>query len=94
MYSQVKFALTRAHPIILVPANTLLANSQGTRVVVVSEDGHAHFVPVQVGRDLGTEVEIMTGLKGSESLITNPADTLTEGQALRVQSQTPKEKKG
>jgi RND family efflux transporter MFP subunit len=94
MYSQVKFALTRAHATILVPGNTLLANSQGTRVVVVSEDGRAHFVPVQVGRDLGTEVEIVTGLKGSERLITNPADTLNEGQALRVQSETPKEKKG
>jgi RND family efflux transporter MFP subunit len=94
MYSQVKFALPRAHATILVPANTLLANSQGTRVVIVSQDGHAHFVPVQVGRDLGTEVEIMTGLKGSERLITNPPDTLTEGQPLRIQSESPKEKKG
>ena len=94
MYSQVKFALGRAHATILAPANTLLANSQGTRVVVVTEDGRAHFVPVQVGRDLGTEIEIITGLRGSERLITNPADTLTEGQAVRVQSETPKEKKG
>jgi RND family efflux transporter MFP subunit len=94
MYSQVKFSLTRVHATILVPANALLANSQGTRVVVVSEDGRAHFVPVQVGRDLGTDVEIVAGLKGTERLITNPADTLTEGQALRVQSDTPKEKKG
>jgi hypothetical protein len=43
---------------------------------------------------LGTEIEIITGLRGSERLITNPADTLTEGQAVRVQSETPKEKKG
>ncbi len=94
MYSQVKFALSRAQTIILVPANTVAANSQGTRVVVLTQDGHAHFVPVQLGRDLGTEVEILNGLKGSERLITNPADTLTEGQRLRVQSETPKEKKG
>jgi RND family efflux transporter MFP subunit len=94
MYSQVKFALPRAHRTVLVPANTLLANSQGTRVVIVGADDRAHYVPVQVGRDLGTEVEIMTGLTGAERLVTNPADTLTEGQAVRIESGAPKEKKG
>ena len=94
MYAQVKFALSRGHGTILAPGNALLANSQGTRVVAVGADGRAHYMPVQVGRDMGTEVEILTGLTGSEQVITNPADTLTEGQAVRIESGAPKEKKG
>ena len=93
MYAQIKFVLPRSYPTIVVPANALLANSFGTRVVVVGSDNRAHYRPVQVGRDLGTDVEILTGLTGTERLITNPADTLTEGQAVRVQSEKPGEKK-
>jgi RND family efflux transporter MFP subunit len=86
MYASVKFALTRPRPAIVAPGNALVVNSQGTRVVVLEGDGRAHYVPVQVGRDLGSEVEILTGLKGSEQLITNPPDTLGEGQRVEVQS--------
>jgi RND family efflux transporter MFP subunit len=92
MYSQVKFALPRTRPIILVPGNTIVANSGGTRVVTVGSDDRAHYAPVQLGRDLGTEVEIVTGLTGKERLVMNPADTLTEGQQVQVQSNAAKEK--
>jgi RND family efflux transporter MFP subunit len=94
MYAQVKFVLPRSHPTLLVPGNALLANSLGTRVVIVGSDGRAHYKPVQVGRDFGADVEILTGITGSERLITNPPDTLTEGQAVRIPSAEPKEKKG
>ena len=98
MYAQVKFTLTRSHTNVVVPGNALVSNSQGTRVVSVTSDDHAHYLDVQVGRDLGSEVEILNGLTGSERLISNPADTLVEGQPVRIQSssqqsQASKEKK-
>jgi multidrug efflux pump subunit AcrA (membrane-fusion protein) len=82
----------------LIPGNALLANSQGTRVVRI-DGGRAHFVPVTVGRDFGSEIEILSGLSGSEQVVTNPVDTLTEGQQVQIippAPQTPneKEKKG
>jgi len=93
MYSQVTFSLPRARAIILVPGNTVVANSRGTHVVTIGAGDRAHYVPVQLGRDLGTEVEILTGLMGSERLVTNPADTLAEGQQVLLQRDAPKEKK-
>jgi RND family efflux transporter MFP subunit len=92
MYSQVKFALPRARAIILVPGNTVVANSRGTQVVTIVND-RAHCVPVQLGRDLGTEIEILMGLAGSERLVTNPADTLAEGQQVQLPQDAPKEKR-
>lgn len=97
MYAEVKFVLPRNHPTILVPGNALLANSQGTRVVKVDGDKRAHFVTVQVGRDMGSQIEILSGLSGSEQVVTNPADTLTEGQQVQIippASQTNEEKRG
>jgi multidrug efflux pump subunit AcrA (membrane-fusion protein) len=93
MYSQVKFTLPRTRATIVVPGNTVVANSSGTRVVIVGGDQRVHYVPVQLGRDLGSQIEILTGLIGGEHLVTNPPDILAEGQQVRLQSGTSKEKK-
>jgi RND family efflux transporter MFP subunit len=84
MYAEIKFKLPRSHPVVLIPGSALLANAQGTRVVRIDSNGRAHLVPVQVGRDLGTEVEILSGLAGSENLANNPPDNLIENQQVNV----------
>jgi RND family efflux transporter MFP subunit len=93
MYAQVKFTLPRTRSITIVPGNAVVANAQGTRVVAVTPDEHIHFVPVELGRDLGSEVEVTSGLTGSERIVTNPVDTLTEGQAVKTNSSEEKGKK-
>ena len=84
MYAQVKFEVKRSAPTILVPGNAVVANAQGTRVVTVSDRNLVRYVDVQLGRDMGTEVEVLVGLTGSERLVTNPADTLSNGQEVRT----------
>jgi RND family efflux transporter MFP subunit len=84
MYAQVKFALQRSHPVVLIPGSALVANAQGTRVAQVGPDRHVHLITVQTGRDLGTEVEILSGLSGAEAVINNPPDNLSEGQQVNV----------
>ena len=84
MYAEVKFTLPRSHPVVLIPGSALVANAQGTRVAQVAGDHRVHLITVQAGRDLGTEVEIVSGLSGSEELINNPPDNLTEGQQVNV----------
>ncbi len=68
---------------VLIPGSALIANAQGTRVAQV-RNGRVHLVTVQSGRDLGTEVEVLAGLTGSEKVINNPPDNLTEGQQVNV----------
>ena len=84
MYAQVTFEMTRANPPVMVPANTLVTNSGGTQVVTVTQDQTVRYQKVEIGRDYGTEVEIMAGLAANELLITNPTDDLQEG--TRVQA--------
>jgi multidrug efflux pump subunit AcrA (membrane-fusion protein) len=84
MYAEVKFTLPRSHPVVLIPGSALLANAQGTRVAQVGQDRRVHLLTVQAGRDLGTEVEILSGLNGSEEVINNPPDNLAEGQPVNV----------
>jgi RND family efflux transporter MFP subunit len=89
MYAEVEFTLPRNHAIVLIPGSALIANAQGTRVASVDRGRRVHFKTVQVGRDLGTEVEILSGLAGSEDVINNPPDNLTDGQPVNVLNAVP-----
>jgi RND family efflux transporter MFP subunit len=84
MYAEVKFTLPRSHPIALIPGSALVANAQGTKVARIEPDRRVHLVTVQVGRDLGTEVEILSGLSGSEDLVNNPPDNLGDGHQVNL----------
>jgi RND family efflux transporter MFP subunit len=92
MYAEVKFTLPRSHPVVLIPGSALVANAEGTKVAQVQVDKRVHLIAVQPGRDLGTQVEILSGLNGSEQVINNPPDNLTEGQQVNV-TRTPQEGK-
>lgn len=73
----------------IVPATSLMFRSEGLRLATVNEN-KAALLPVTVGRDFGTEVEIISGLTGNESIIVNPLDSLLPGQQVRI-SQTAAE---
>jgi hypothetical protein len=61
----------------------LLFRSEGLRVAVV-RDNKAELIPVTLGRDFGSDVEVLVGLNGDENLVVNPPDSLVSGQQLRL----------
>ena len=83
LYSQVKFDMIATNAPILIPANALQMTSQGAQVVVVEADQRIRFVPITLGRDYGTTLEVASGLTGQELAITNPNDRLRDGQKVR-----------
>jgi RND family efflux transporter MFP subunit len=82
-YVFVHFKLDKQVPSVVVPANTLLFRAQGLQVAVVRE-GQAQLVPVTIGRDYGTTVEIMTGIQPGDQIIVAPSDSLTSGTRVRI----------
>ena len=83
-YGQVHFALQIKASLLSVPVNALLFRAEGTRAAVVGSDGKVKLKPVTIGRDYGTEVEILSGINPDDSLILNPSDSLEEGQQVNV----------
>jgi hypothetical protein len=61
----------------------LLFRSEGLRVGVV-RNGHAELVPITIGRDFGTTVEVVAGLHSTDQVIVNPSDSLTSGSRVQV----------
>src|ERR1700723_1466927 len=72
---------------LIIPANTLLFRSEGLRVGVVRGD-QAELVPITIGRDYGSTVEVINGLKPTDQVIVNPSDSLTAGTPVRMAAQT------
>jgi len=85
-YAEVHLKLPSATSTVVIPVTSLIFRSEGLRIGVV-RNGHAALIPITLGRDFGTEVEVISGLDGSEKVITNPPDSLVEGQEVR--SATP-----
>ena len=87
-YAEVHFKLASGASTFTLPVNTLLFRSEGLQVGVL-RDGRAVLVPIVLGRDFGTEVEVVSGLDGSEWVITNPPDSLVSGGEVRIAPQAP-----
>jgi hypothetical protein len=43
-----------------------------------------HFIPVDIGQDMGDRVDISQGLHGGETLVSNPSDLLSDGQKVSI----------
>jgi RND family efflux transporter MFP subunit len=68
---------------VTIPSNTLLFRREGLEVGVV-RNGKAELVPVKIGRDYGSAVEIVSGLQTSDAVILDPADSLISGTLVQV----------
>ena len=91
-YAQVHFDITTDHPPLVIPGNALIFRAQGTQVGIVDPDtGTVHLQDIKIGRDFGTKLEVIEGLKEDDSVILNPSDSLTDGAKVQVttQSQAP-----
>jgi len=82
-YVFVHLKLPKQIATVTVPANTLLFRAEGLQVAVVRE-GRAQLVPVTIGRDYGTTVEISAGLQPADQVIVAPSDSLTSGTRVRI----------
>ncbi len=83
-YAQVDLSVPRKDPPLVIPADTLVVRSDGPQVAAVSADGTIHFTRIQLGRDFGDRLEVLSGLKEGQELAVNPSDLIREG--VRVQA--------
>ena len=79
MYAQVDLSSPRTNAPLLVPGDALIVRGDGTQVAVVRPDSTVHLQKIQVGRDYGDRLEILSGLQMGDRIIANPGDNAREG---------------
>jgi RND family efflux transporter MFP subunit len=72
-----------------LPANVLLFRSDGLHVGTVDANNHVVLKEVQIGRDYGSDIEIVHGLSAEDNVILSPPDSLANGVAVRVSAAKP-----
>jgi RND family efflux transporter MFP subunit len=85
-YAQVHIALPANAQAVSVPASALMFRDAGMEVATLGAGDHVVLKPVTIGRDLGTTVEIDSGLSSSDRVIDNPPDSLRQGDPVYVAS--------
>ena len=86
MYAHARFSLPSPTAALLIPDNAILIDAKGQRIVVVDSSNKIQIKPVQLGRDFGTKTEILSGLNAQDRVVQNPADDLSEGMPVSIQS--------
>ncbi len=88
-FGEVHFAVGSGVNKVTVPVNAMLFRSEGPRVAVIGSDNKVRLRPINIGRDYGATLEILGGVSPSEQVVVNPADSLEDGQQVKVAQTTP-----
>ncbi len=84
-FARVHLTLAAKAPSLLLPVNSLLFRAEGLQVGVVREGGKVTLISVVIGKDYGTEVEVVSpGLTETDNVIVNPPDSLATGTTVRL----------
>jgi RND family efflux transporter MFP subunit len=89
VYCTVELHIPRKTASLLVPADAIIFNRNGMQVAVVN-NGKAELRRVKVKRDLGTRVELDSGIRAGDQVILNPPVTLVDGSKLRALTEPPR----
>ncbi len=83
-FGEVSFQLTLPQDPLIIPSNTFLFRSPGTQVALVDKNQTVQLQKIVLGRDFGSHVEVLSGLKESDSVIVNPSDSIIEGTPVII----------
>ncbi len=86
MYAVVTFLQVRGTPPLTVPGDAVVVRQDRNMVAVVRE-GKVQMVPVEIGRDYGPAVEVTSGVREGDLVVTTVTDLVQPGVKVRPQEQ-------
>jgi RND family efflux transporter MFP subunit len=81
-YTKVYLQLPKDPNIFILPINAILFRAEGLPVATVTPNNEILLKPIRLGRDFGTQVEVVAGIKANDRIITSPPDGAYNGQKV------------
>jgi RND family efflux transporter MFP subunit len=88
-YAQVDFELPSNPNVVRIPTSALVFRERGMEVALVGPDDTIELKAITLGRNLGTEVEVVKGLAAGDRLVNSPPDSLATGDKVRIAGHGP-----
>jgi len=85
-YAEMHFSIPGPPGAVHVPATALMFRDQGMMVATVDPANHVRLKVVTIRRDLGTNVEVGSGLSQDDRVVDNPPDAIREGDLVKIQA--------
>jgi pimeloyl-ACP methyl ester carboxylesterase len=83
-YVNAKLMLPGNPNILIIPSQALLFRAAGLQVAVIEGGTHVRLQNVTIGRNLGLDVQVVAGLKATDTIVANPSVALLDGQQVKV----------
>ena len=90
-YASIRLDVTPAGSVLSVPSSALIFDARGLSIATVDAEQRVRLKPVSVARDLGTVVEVASGLAADDRVIENPPDGVENGTSVQVVGSPPVE---
>ena len=83
-FAEVHFNLASNPGTIRIPTSALIFREDGVQVAVLGAGNKVELRTVKLGRNLGTEFEVLKGLTVSDTVINSPPDSLSSGEVVKL----------
>jgi multidrug efflux pump subunit AcrA (membrane-fusion protein) len=90
VYANASFQLRAPLVPLVLPSNTLIFQAAGLQVGIVDQSNKVALRNITIARDLGTTVEVISGLQPNDTVIANPSDSLTAGTSVSAETSQTK----
>jgi RND family efflux transporter MFP subunit len=88
-YVEVHLAMPSSVTTFTLPVNATIFKSAGMQVATVEDGKTITLKSITPGRDFGSDIEVIAGLKGDDSVVLNPPDSITNGEQVRLAQAQP-----
>jgi RND family efflux transporter MFP subunit len=88
-YGSIHLQMAAAAHVLSVPASALIFDAKGLSVATVEAGNRVLLKPVSIARDLGTVVELASGISPTDRVIQNPPDGIGNGVLVRLADTAP-----
>ncbi len=88
-YASIRLQVAGTPGVLSVPSSALIFDAKGLSIATVGPGNRVLLKPVAIERDLGTVVELASGLSPDDRVIENPPDGIGNGALVRLASATP-----
>jgi RND family efflux transporter MFP subunit len=83
-FAQVHFNLANSPSTLRIPTSALIFREDGVQVALLGPGNKIELKSLTLGRNLGTEFEVLKGLTASDTVINSPPDSLSSGEVVKV----------
>jgi RND family efflux transporter MFP subunit len=83
-FAQVRFNLADNPGTLRIPTSALIFRENGPQLAILGPGNKVELRSIRLGRNLGTEFEVLAGLAASDTIINSPPDSLSQGETVQV----------